>query len=135
MTSMSAVNAPPRKDVYLLWGQFGSIGGARVHPRGRLWLLTGGDIDNVDEPVLCRIAWNDPTTGVVVYEDLGEVAQARIRPNSTSAEVWTKAGDTVTFVTAPCVCGAGAVGNALPDEGRISLNYVNPYNRPRIAFT
>lgn len=132
---MSAVNAPPRKDVYLIWGSYGAVGGARVHPRARLWLLTGGDLNNMNEPILCRIAWNHPTTGAVVYEDLGEVAAARIRPNATSAEVHLAGGGPpVTFVTAPCVCGAGAVGNAAPDEGRISLNYVNPYDRPRIVF-
>lgn len=131
---MSVVSAPPRKDIYMLWGQYGAIGGARVYPRGRLWLLTNEPFDE-NAAVLCRIAWNHPNTGCVVYEDLGEIAQARIRPNAASAEVWlTSGGPAVTFITAPCVCGAGSVGNALPDEGRISLNYINPYNRPRIVF-
>lgn len=130
---MSVATAPPRKDVYLLWGNYGAITGVRSHPRGRLWLLTDQH-DDVDSAVICRIAWNHPTTGCVVYEDLGEVAQARIRPNSKLAEVWLTAGGSVSMVVAPCVCGAGSVGNALPDEGRISLNYVNPYNRPKLAF-
>ena len=47
--------------------------------------------------------------------------------------MWT-ADRAVSMVAAPCVCGAGSVGNALPDEGRISLHYVNPYNRPRLSF-
>ena len=47
--------------------------------------------------------------------------------------MYTGAG-VITFITAPCVCGAGSVGNALPDEGRISLNYVNPYTRTRLTF-
>ena len=106
--------------------------GARSHPRGRLWLLTG-EHDNVESPIICRIAWNHPISGCVEYEDLGQVALARIRSNQKLAEVWTDVGQ-VSLVVAPCVCGAGSVGNALPDEGRISLNYVNPYNRPRLTF-
>ena len=132
---MSVASAPPRKDIYLLWGQYGAIGGLRVHPRGRLWLLTSGDVNDPDATITCKIAWNHPSTGCVEYEDLGPVAQVRIRPNGTSAEVWlASGGQAVTFVTAPCVCGAGSVGNAMPDEGRVSLTYVNPYNRPRIVF-
>lgn len=117
--------------MFLLWGSYGAISGARSHPRGRLWLLTD-EHDNVESPILCRLAWNHPMTGVVEYEDLGEVAHARIK--AKLAEVWTPAGQ-VSLVVAPCVCGAGSVGNALPDEGRISLNYVNPYNRPRLVFS
>ena len=132
---MSVISAPPRKDVYLLWGQYGSIGGARVHPRGRLWLLTTGHAD-LDSPITCRIAWNHAVSGCVEYEDLGEVASARIGPNAKWAEVRLAAGGgPITLAVAPCVCGAGSVGNAMPDEGRISLSYVNPYNRPGLTFT
>lgn len=130
---MSVVNAPPRKDVYLIWGQYGALGGARVQPRARLWLLTD-DINDRAATITCRIAYNHPTTGAVEYEDLGEITQARIAPNARSATVWLQSGPSVNLVVAPCVCGAGAVGNALPDPGRISLNYVNPYERPRIVF-
>jgi hypothetical protein len=128
---MSVASAPPRKPVFLVWGSYGAISGSRSHPRARLWLLTD-EHDNVESPVLCRIAWNSPISGCVEYEDLGEVTHARIR-DQRLAEVWTSSGQ-VSLVIAPCVCGAGSVGNALPDEGRISLNYVNPYNRPRLSF-
>lgn len=129
---MSVVNAPPRKDVYLIWGQFGALGGRRVHSQGRLWLLTD-DVRDQQAPVRCRIAWNDPMTGNVVYEDLGDVDLARIRTHSAEVHL-ASGGQPITLVIASCVCGAGAVGNALPDPGRISLNYVNPYDRPRIVF-
>jgi hypothetical protein len=129
---MSVINAPPRQAVYLLWGQYGAIGGARVHPRGRMWLLTDQH-DDVNSPITCRIAWNHPTTGCVQYEDLGEINHARFRNNARSAEVSTPVG-LVTMVAAPCVCGAGSVGQALPDDGRITLTYVNPYNRARLTM-
>jgi hypothetical protein len=76
---------------------------------------------------------NHPTTGVVEYEDLGVLAQGRIRPNN-SAEFHLTDGQIVTFTAAPCVCGAGAVGNALPEEGRITLTYVNIYDRPKLVI-
>ena len=129
---MSVMSAPPRQAVYLLWGQYGSIGGVRVYPRGRMWLLTDHH-DDVTSPIFCRIAWNHPVTGCVAYEDLGEISHARLRNNARTAEVSTSVG-VVTMVAAPCVCGAGSVGQALPDEGRITLNYVNPYNRARLTF-
>ena len=131
---MSVASAPPRTAVYLLWGQYGAISGGRSYPRGRMWLLTD-EHDNVDSPITCRIAWNNPATGCVEYEDLGRVAAARLRSNQKSAEVWLESGGTaLTFVAAPCVCGAGSVGNALPDQGRITITYVNPYNRPGLTF-
>jgi hypothetical protein len=129
---MSVATAPARKPIFLVWGGYGALGGARVHPRGRIWLLTD-EHDNVASPLTCRIAWNHPATGCVEYEDLGEIRNARVRANQKSAEVLTSAG-VLTFIAAPCVCGAGSVGNALPDEGRISLTYVNPYNRSRLTF-
>ena len=128
---MSVISAPPRKDVYLLWGQYGAVGGGWAHPRGRLWLLTDHH-DNVDSPIICRIAWNHPSTGCVEYADLGEIAHATIR--SRSAEVRLASSGVVTLAIAPCVCGAGSVGNAMPDPGRITLNYVNPYNRSKLTF-
>lgn len=128
---MSVISAPPRKDVFLLWGNFGAIGGSRVYPRGRLWLLTD-EHANLDSPVTCRIAWNSPVTGCVEYEDLGDVASATIR--AKSADVRLSSGVAVNIVVASCVCGAGAVGNAMPDEGRIAMSYVNPYNRPKLTF-
>lgn len=129
---MSVATAPPRKDIYLLWGQYGSISGARVRPRGRLWLLTDQH-DDLESMIDCRIAWNNPSTGMVEYEDLGPVTSARIRSNQKSAEIYTSVG-LITLVVAPCVCGAGAVGNAMPEDGRIALTYVNPYNRARLTF-
>lgn len=129
---MSVMSAPPRKDVYLLWGSYGALSGARVSPRGRLWLLTDQHNDPESE-ITCRVAWNNPTTGLVDYEDLGVVSSARIRSGEKLAEVYTSAG-LISLVVAPCVCGAGAVGNALPEEGRISLSYVNPYGRARLTF-
>ena len=67
------------------------------------------------------------------YEDLGDVAQARIK-GAARAEIALMSGLVLTFVTAPCVCGGGAVGNAAPKDGRISLQYVNAYNRPRVLL-
>ena len=127
---LSIASAPPRKDIYLIWGQFGMIGGARILG-GRLWQLADGA--DPDAGIICRIAWNSPVSGQVVYEDLGVVSSARIRNNQT-AEVYSDAGF-VTMVAAPCVCGAGSVGQAGPDEGRISLTYVNPHGRPGLTVT
>jgi hypothetical protein len=129
---MSVVSAPPRKDIWLVWGQYGMVGGARVHPRSRLWLLT-------DEPTVadgnltCRIAWNHPVSGYPEYEDLGPVRSARVH-GSKSAEVYLESGEMITFNVAPCVCGAGAVGQAAPEEGRISLQYVTTSGRSRLTM-
>jgi hypothetical protein len=130
---VSVISAPPRKNIFLIWGQYGTIGGARIQPRGRLWLLTD-ELSDVSSRLFARIAWNHPQTGQVVYEDLGDVASARIT-GSARAEVFLESGQTITFVTAPCVCGAGSVGQAAPEEGRISLQYVNPYGRPRLTLS
>jgi hypothetical protein len=127
---MTVVKAAPRQAVYMLWAGYGTISGARSYPRGRLWLLTTSVEPDAD--VICRIAWNHPSTGRVEYEDLGSVAKATTR-GQRSAEVYLASNEVVTFVTAPCVCGAGAVGNALPAPGRVSLQYVNPNGRARLT--
>jgi hypothetical protein len=128
---MGVISAPPRKDIYCLWGQYGMIGGADVHPRARMWLLTESADPHPDLPIFLRIAWNT-TTGAVEYADLGQIAQATVRDRS--AEVHLPDGRVYTLAIAPCVCGAGAVGNALPEEGRISLANVNPYGRTKLTF-
>jgi hypothetical protein len=125
------ISAPPRKSVFLVWANYGSITGARSVPRGRLWILTD-DPNDLDSTMWLRIAWNHPVSGQVEYEDLGEIAIARVRNGGKLAEVQTVDGTRLSMVVAPCVCGAGAVGNAPPDEGRISLQYVNPYGRARL---
>lgn len=129
---MGVLNAPPREDVFILWAQYGALGGAIVQPRARMWLTTDTNIPDPDIPIHCIVAWNSPS-GAVIYET-HEIAAARIRPNNT-AEVHLADGRVLTFITAPCVCGAGAVGNAMPQVGRISLTYVNPYDRTRLTFT
>ena len=123
---MSVMSAPPRMEVYILWGNYGATGGAVVQSRSRLWILTDGL--SPDDRMWARVAWNHPTTGQVVYEDVGEVVQATLRQNG-NAEVHVAGGKVLTFLAAPCVCGAGAVGAAMPEAGRISLNYVNPHER------
>lgn len=130
---MSVMSAPPRRDVYLLWGEYGVLGGTYSQARARLWLLTDDPTDRSDITIVARAAWNHPTTGAVVYKELGEVTQALIRPTG-SMEVHLSDGKIATLAKAPCVCGAGSVGAAMPDSGRISLNHVNPYNRDRIVF-
>ncbi len=129
---MSVVNAPRRKDIWLIWAQYGMVGGARVYPRARLWLLTD-DPGDPDGEIHCRIAWNHPTTGYPQYEDLGTIASARVH-GSKSAEVYLESGEMVTFNVAPCVCGAGAVGQAMPEEGRISVQYVTTQGRTRLTM-
>lgn len=129
---MGVVSAPTRKDIYVLWNQYGAVGGARVRPRARIWLLVESAEQDPDMPINVRIAWNSPT-GAVEYEDLGEISQARIRPNN-SAEIHLATGDVVTFNAAPCVCGAGAVGNALPEDGRLTITYANPYDRTKLTL-
>jgi hypothetical protein len=131
---MSVISAPPRKEVYVLYGQYGAVSGAVTHPRARLWLLTNDAADDPDAVIFARIAYNHPQSGAVVYQDLGEIAQGKLRGNG-GAEVHLVDGRPVSMVPAPCVCGAGAVGSAMPEAGRISLNYVNPYGRSRLLFT
>ena len=130
---MSVISAPPRKDVYVVWGNYGALSGAVTHPRARMWLLTDDSSENPNSTIFVRVAWNHPQSGQVVYEDLGEIAQAKLR-SSGSSEVHLLDGRPVSLVAAPCVCGAGAVGNAMPEEGRISLTYVNPYGHTRLLF-
>jgi len=125
---VSFLSSPPRTTVFMMWGSYGNLTGNRTTPRARLWLLADGQ--EPTSPVRCRTAWNNPNTGQVMYEDLGEIAQARIK--ATSAEIHLKSGLFVGLLIAPCVCGAGAVANAAPQEGRISLTYVNPYGRPNV---
>ncbi len=123
------ISAPARTPVFLVWGAYVAITGARSHPRGRVWILA--DSADIDARMTCVIAWNDPVTGRATYEDLGELAQASVRPKKHS-EFHMISGETIMTVEHPCVCGAGQVGNAAPAEGRITLTYVNPYNRPRL---
>jgi hypothetical protein len=130
---MGVISAPARKDIFVMWEQYGAIGNARIQPRGRIWLLTDTNSPDPDIEITCRIAWNHPSTGAVQYEDLGPISQARIRPNN-SAEIWLQSGEILTFVAAPCVCGAGAVGQALPEDGRISMTYVNIYDRTKVTL-
>lgn len=129
---MSVVKAPPRKDIWLVWAQYGQLGGARTIPRARLWILAESQTD-LDCPLTATIAWNHPSTGAVVYEDLGEIRKVVI--NSRIAEVHLPTGSIVTLTIAPCVCGAGAVGQAPPEEGRISLQYVTMAGRSRLRVT
>jgi len=114
----------------MLWGSYGNLTGNRNTPRARLWLLTDGPEPGA--PLTCRIAWNHPTTGQVEYEDLGPVTHAQIK--TTSAEIHLASGLFVGLLIAPCVCGAGAVANAAPQEGRISLTYINPYGRSDVRI-
>src|SRR5262245_44590685 len=107
MTDVVTVPAT-RQEVFLIWGQYGAASGARTFPRGRIWLLTDRNHDD-NSPITVTLAWNDPVTGRVAYEDLGPIAQARVRTTSKSAEVWLADGSVLTFLAAPCVCGAGAV--------------------------
>jgi len=127
---MSMLSAPQRTPVYMVWGSYGNLSGNRNTPRSRMWLLADGP--NLDDRLFCRVAWNHPATGRVEYEDLGDVAYAQIR--ATSAEVHLTSGLFVGLVIAPCVCGAGAVANAAPQEGRITLQYVNPYGRSNVRI-
>lgn len=128
---MSVISAPPRKPVFLVWGAYVAISGARLHTRGRVWLLA--DSPELDARLSALIAWNDATTGRVEYEDLGEIVHANIHTKRTS-EIQLVSGEVLWTVEHPCVCGAGGVGNASPDPGRITLTYVNPYNRERVTI-
>jgi hypothetical protein len=128
---MSGVmKAPPRTDIYVLWGNYGALSGAETHPRGRLWILAehGGP----DAGLLCRIAWNRKTGGVE-YQDLGPVTAVVIKRN-VHAEVTLASGARINLVAAPCVCGAGAVGNAMPAEGRLSVHSLNLHARPEVRL-
>ena len=126
------MTAPPRTPVFLIWGAYVSMTGARVHPRGRVWLLA--ESPEQDSAMTLRIAWNNPATGRVEYEDLGAVATATVRSRRT-AEFRLAGGGVLATAEHPCVCGAGSVGNAAPDPGRITLTYVNPYNRPGLSIS
>jgi len=133
MALRGVMSAPPRKPVFLVWGKYVQISGARSHPRGRIWLLA--DNEETEAPIRALIAWNNPTTGRAEYEDLGEIVHANIR--SKSAEITLSGSRVITTIEHPCVCGAGAVGNAGPsdpEEGPITLTYVNPYHRQRIVL-
>jgi hypothetical protein len=104
------------------------LSGVAAQPRGRLWVLA--DSAALDAPMIARIAWNRRTGGVE-FQDLGAVTEVKVRSRHT--EVALAAGGKINLVQAPCVCGAGAVGNALPYEGRLSINNVSLYDRQGVV--
>jgi hypothetical protein len=125
------MSAPPRKQVFIVWGSFGTLSGAVSQPRGRLWILADGP--ELDATMTARAAWNNPRTGGVEYADLGPVADVTVRHgNHVAARL--ASGGTINLVSAPCVCGAGAVGNALPETGRLSIQNVSLYGRENVAI-
>lgn len=124
------VKAPPSTEVFLLWAGYGTINGCRTYPRGRLWLIAESAAP--DARLLCRIAWNHPKSGQVVYEDVGQVSGAKI--GRKWAEVYFFNGQKLGQVMAPCVCGAGAVGQAGPLTDRHTITPLNPASHERVTI-
>lgn len=130
--SGSILNAPASTEVFCVWAGYGAVQGFRSFSRGRLWLLA--ESADPDAALFARVAWNDQTTGQVVYDDVGPVATARIRGGKW-ADLSMVNGRKLTQTVAPCVCGAGAVGYAGPMEGRHYVTALNARSHNRIEMS
>ena len=123
------VKAPPRREALIGWMGYGSIGGARSHSRGRLWVLA--ESATAETGLSALIGWNHPSTGRVVYEDLGPVVGLRL--HNRWAEVTLLDGAKVALTVASCVCGAGAIGYAGPGEDNPRVAHVALHGHPLVT--
>lgn len=114
------MKAPPKEQIDVCLSAYGMLMGAVSAPKARMWLIV-----QADGTVLCRVATNDPQTGVAVYQDLGAVSSAEIRHGQSGRTIQIQtASGVVTVVEAPCVCGAGAIGYAGPASTPHSVRVV-----------
>lgn len=124
------VKAPPRPEVLIGWMGYGSLTGARQFSRGRLWIIAASADEGAE--LSARIAWNHPSTGQVVHEDLGPLSALHLRGDAW-AEAHLLNGQRVAIVTAPCVCGAGSVGYASPGPENPRVAYVSLLGHPAVT--
>jgi hypothetical protein len=122
--------APPRTDIYVLYAQYGTVNGAITSPKARIWLIA--ESADSDARMKIIVARNDPT-GHVEYADLGYVTAADIQGTRVISATLAD-GRNIMLMTAPCVCGAGAVGYAGPTTERHNLQFINPQVHAGITY-
>lgn len=128
---MGVTQKVTRKLIHVVWGGYGALSGVIVQPRGRLWILADGP--ELDAVMTARAAWNRPKGGVE-YADLGPVSAVTVRRGNHLHVRLANTGATIDLVSASCVCGAGAVGNALPEPGRLAITNVSLYGRENVTI-
>lgn len=115
------MTAPPAATVNMLWTGYGMLNGPVTVPKARLWLIA--DSTAPDSRVVASYGENG-VHGTLLRHELGEVAS--VNPSGRGVTVRLVDGRTVSLVSAPCVCGAGAVGHGAPVDGRHRITNLNP---------
>lgn len=163
-SAMSVLRAPRRQEVRVAATLYGTVsssrGGSRAtQSKARCWLLVGpapgqyADDESVGGPEPVSLPLPDlPSAGrliirafapgsrtAVELHDMGlvdeaEVVKARGRNAHTRWNIMLVTGEQITAIAAPCVCGAGRVGNAGPTDERHTVLHVRPETLPWLTM-
>lgn len=147
-SGMSVLRAPPKPEILIAATMYGATHSSRsgspaTSPKTRSWIVVEDAPvhEPVDEPggrplplLVGRLVLRMFVPGsrhLVATHDMGLIDEVEIRQGRNARwNVMLASGEQITAVAAPCVCGAGRVGNAGPTDERHSIQRVRPDSLP-----